>query len=33
MPGPVSIVIKALNEEDHIEDCLSSALEALGDRR
>ena len=30
MPGPVSIVIKALNEEAHIEDCLSSALWALG---
>lgn len=29
MPGPVSIVIKALNEEAHIEICLNSALQAL----
>ena len=28
-PGPVSIVIKALNEQAHIEACLSSALRAL----
>ena len=28
-PGPVSIVIKALNEQAHIEACLSSALRSL----